>query len=385
MNDFFGFDGLRPNNPDLLYNERFLADSTFFLKKDDLDVEFQLFKKVIFEYDNQGRLLVENELENKDGFWKNFEKRFFNYDNDGYIDYRVSKQWNPTSQLYDNKQRTFFYRNFLDLVSAEIDEVFEDAEWIPESKLEYSYNEFNMISEELTFAWQAQSMDWQPERRKLYEYNANRELSSEVYQVWIDTMAVWENTSLKDYEYNDENQLVNMLQSSWSRGMEKWIQQSFQALSYTVLGQVENASFYDVLNDDSDAKESVEATYDEDGNLNTTLFNEWDPDQNDWESYEMHIHFWSKYVIGNLDRTNKDIECFYANPHTVGLPWYCNSLLKNETYVLSVFDQNGVLHHSQRIKGSDTFRLTKNLNNGLYLIVITGGLTVHTEKVLIRN
>lgn len=385
LNNFFGFDGLRINNPDLLYNQRFLRDSTYFFEKQESNIDFELFKKIIFDYDNQGRLLVENEFENKVDIWKKSVKRSFNYNDDGFVEYSISERWDAFSEEFENHQRTFFARNYLGLVSEEIVEIYEADEWLPYSKDEYLHNDDNKIAEELIFRWDLTSMAWQPQRRKLFEYNENNKLRSEVQQVWVDTLGVWLNTSSQDYEYNDENQLVNLLQSIWNQGLEEWVEQSFQALSYTLLGQVENANSYDVFDSDGDAKESVEATYDDYGNLNTTLFKEWNPEQDEWNSYEKHVHFWSQYLIGNLDYTNKNIECFYANPHTVGLPWYCNSLLNSETYSLSVFDHNGVLHHSQQFRGSDTFRLTKNLNNGLYMIVITGGLTVHTEKVLIRN
>ncbi|MFT6997281.1 MAG: hypothetical protein ACJAQ4_001032 [Cryomorphaceae bacterium] len=385
INDFFGFDGLRINNPDLPYNQRFLRDSTYFFEKQESSNDFELFKKIILDYDNQGRLLVENEFENEADIWKKSVKRSFNYNDDGLVEYSINERWDAFSEEFENQQRTFFSRNYLGLVSKEIVELYEADEWLPYSKDEYLHNDDNKIAEELSFKWISTSMAWQPQRRKLFEYNENNELRSEVQQVWVDTLGFWLNTSSRYYEYNDENQLINLLQSIWNQGIEEWIEQSFQALSYTLFGQVENASSYDVFDLDGDAKESVEATYDDYGNLNTTLFKEWNPEQDEWNSYEKHVHFWSQYLIGNLDYTNKNIECFYANPHTVGLPWYCNSLLNSETYNLSVFDHNGVLHHSQQFRGSDTFRLTKNLNNGLYMVVITGGLTVHTEKVLIRN
>ena len=387
MNDFFGFDGLRLSNPDLIYNQEYLADSTYFLEKENTSSDFQLYKKVLFEYDNQGRLLVENEFENKEQVWLKSIKRIFTYDNDGFVEYTVKKEWSSSDDKFENNQRTFFYRNYMDLVTEEIVENYKVDEWKLGLKREYLYNEQYMISQEVSFNWYEEEMDWQPQMRRIYEYNQSKDLVSEVYQIWVDTIDVWVNTSLRDYEYNDARQLVNLRESTWNQTLEKWISESFQALSYTPLGQIEHASSYDAIDDDgsSDALESVEASYDENGNLNTTVYKEWDAEQNAWSPYEKHIHFWSQYLIGNLDQTENDIECFYVNPHTVGLPWHCNGLLQNETYNLSVFDHNGVLHHSQQFRGSDTFRLTKGLENGLYMVVITGGLTVHTEKMIIRN
>ncbi|MGB6036246.1 MAG: T9SS type A sorting domain-containing protein, partial [Cryomorphaceae bacterium] len=345
------------------------------------------YKKVFFEYDNQGRLLVENEFENKEEAWLKSIRRIFTYDTDGFVEYTVNKQWSSSDEKFENNQRTFFHRNYMDLVTQEIVENYSVDSWTLSLKREYLYNDQNMISQEVSFDWHEQQQEWQPEMRKIYEYNQSKDVVSEIYQIWMDTMAVWVNASLRDYEYNDDRQLVNLRESKWNHTLEKWISESFQALSYTPLGQIENASSYDAFDDDgsSDALESVEASYDENGNLNMTVFKEWDAEQNSWSPYEKHIHFWSQYLIGNLDQTDNEIECLYANPHTVGLPWHCNGLLQNETYNLSVFNHNGVLHHSQQFRGSDTFRLTKSLEKGLYMVVITGGLTIHTEKMIIRN
>ncbi|HKK38379.1 MAG TPA: T9SS type A sorting domain-containing protein [Cryomorphaceae bacterium] len=385
MNGFFGFDGLRPNNPDLLYNQRFLKDSTYFYTKDSLEAEFREFKKVTFDYDNQGRLLLENEFEKKADVWLESIKRIFSYDNDGAVEYRVLKQWDSSNESFENQRRTFYTRNFMGLVSRETIEKYESNEWMLDSKQEYFYNAHYDISEEVSYTWLTPNMVWEPKRRKIREFNEDQELSSEVIQVWVDSLNVWVNMSHRRYEYNSDNQLINLLESMWNTSLEQWVEQSVQALSYNPLGQVENSNSFDALDPDGDTKESVEATYDEDGNLNITLFKEWNSDQNAWNAYERHVHFWSEYLIGNLDGADKNIECFFMNPHTVGLPWSCDELLENEVYLLSVYDQNGILHHSQQFRGRDTFRLTKNLNNGLYMVVITGGLTTHTEKVLIKN
>ncbi len=385
MNDFFGFDGLRVNNPSLLYTQRFLKDSTYFYQKDDIDSEFETFKKAIFEYDNQGKLLIENEFEKKENQWLESAKWLYNYDEDGYVQYAIKKQWEGSREEFENYSRTFYSRNIVGLISQEIIELYQEDAWLPDRKHEYSYTNYFEVSVELSYGWQEPEMLWQPLQRKLYEYNEYKDVISETIQVWVDSNSTWINKTYRGYEYNEERQLINLTGSTWNLNSKEWIEQTIQALSYTPLGQLENYSSFDAIDPDGDAKESVEATYDEEGNLNTTLYKEWDPASNGWNSYEKHVHFWSSYLTGNLDRTEKNIECFYTNPHYVGLPWHCDGLLKNETYTLSVYDQNGGLHHTQQFVGGNYFRIAKNLKNGLYMIVLSNGLTVHTEKVLIRN
>jgi len=385
MNDFFGFDGLRLNNPDLLYNQQFLKDSTYFYERVLPTDEFLTFKKIAFNYDKHGRLTVENEFEKQESLWIKMTKRLFNYDNNGLVESSEVKKWDINSNQFEYLERTSYTRNHFGLVTLEISEVFELGEWRLDLRQEFFYNDHNDVSEEWIYEWVSESMLWQPIERKLYEYTEEHEWKSEIHQVWGDATGAWLNKSVLLYEYNEDNQLSNLSQSIWIRDSGEWVTQSIQALSYTGFGQVENSSFYDVQDTLGDAHKSVEATYDEEGNLSVSLFKEWNTEQSTWNSYEKHVHFWSEYVIGNLEKATRSIKCFYINPHKIGLPWYCDGLLNNETYHLSVFDHNGVLHHSQQFRGSDTFRLTKSLNNGLYMIVISGGLTTHTEKILIKN
>lgn len=382
---FFGFDGLRPNNTSQFYNHQFLKDSTYYYNKEDTSIDFQLSKKVVFDYDNQGRLLVENEFEKIDNNWNKSLKRIFNYNDEGLVEYSVIKRWNEAAEDFENKQRTFFFSNSLGLISQEIIEIYSFEEWLAQWKHDHFYNDKNNIVEELSHKWSSELLEWEPKKRRHFEYNDNADLESEVIQVWVDTLGQWVNSAFRGYEYNEDNQLINMRQSTWNQNLQEWIEQTYQALSYTAMGQVQNSSSYDAVSPTGDAKESIEATYDEDGNLNTTIFREWNSENKEWESYEKHEHFWNQYLFSSPPLSDDRIECFYTNPHTVGLPWHCNALLKQEQYIVSVFDHNGVLHHLQTIRGGDTFRLTKQLNNGLYMVVISGGLTVHTEKVFIRN
>lgn len=385
MNDFFGFGNLRLNNPDLLYNQSFLKDSTYFYRKESVDTEFETFKKAIFEYDNQGRLIVENEFSRKEEVWKKSLKRLYNYDETGFVQYTVQKDWNADIADFENQSRTFYSRNIIGLVSQEVIQSYSNNGWRLNEKREFFYTDYYKVSIELNFVWLVEASTWQPKLRKLYEYNELKDILSEVLQVWVDSSSTWVNKTFRGYQYNEDGLLVNLTRSSWNNSSKEWIEETIQDLSYTPLGQIESSNSYDAIDPDGDTKESVEAIYDDDGNLNTTLYNEWNPESNEWNSYEKHEHFWSEYLLGNLDEFEEDIKCFFVNPHTVGQPWHCDGLLQNENYTLSVYDQNGGLHHTQQFKGGNYFRITENLNNGLYMIVLTGGLTTHTEKVLIRN
>jgi hypothetical protein len=126
------------------------------------------------------------------------------------------------------------------------------------------------------------------------------------------------------------------------------------------------------------------ANYDAEGNLNQVLEVLWDEDSQEWENFKRHTHYWSKRYTGNLDTRPDKIMCRFENPHTVGQPWFCESLKHDVVYSFEVYDLLGRLHYSGEFEGQDGFRIERSIPPGVYLAVIRGGLDVHTEKVVLR-
>ncbi|MCH2214053.1 MAG: hypothetical protein MK086_02670 [Flavobacteriales bacterium] len=385
LTTFLGFEGLRPNNPNQIFDLQYFKDSTYFFSKDGLYEEFVLQKKIEYTHDNQGFINEETEMLLVDNTWQLYRRNNFRYNSSGILEYRITKAWDVGSESFSNYERNFYTSNGYGLIETEIIEMFFLDQWHAFRKFSYQYNTNFDIEEELELFWSEDSLEWVPSLKIIYSYNSDNTLSSELTQVWDESSQSWENDSFKDFEYNEDDQLVNLTESDWNSLTERWDQRAFQALTYTPLGQVANASTFDTRDAASAAQASVEATYDENGNLNTTLFKEWDPDAELWITSQKQVHFWSEQLIGNLSSSVEEITCFYSNPHFAGLPWLCNGLMENETYQLSVFDYTGALFHVQAFKGGHTFRISSSLPNGLYLVVIEGGLTRHAEKVLIRN
>ncbi|MEM9051791.1 MAG: T9SS type A sorting domain-containing protein [Bacteroidota bacterium] len=385
LNGFFGFEGLRPNNPDQIYDIQYLKDSTYIYKKASADVEFVLEKKLEFNHDNQGFVNEELEYLILNDSWRLSKKNNFQYNPSGTIEYRITRNWDDEASLFVNSERRFYNSNNYGLVETEVVEVFILEHWRSFRKYTYQYNANLEIEEELKYLWNEELMNWSPSQKIVYTYNNNNTLNSELTQVWIESSQSWVNETISDFYYNDRNQLINLTESNWNPSAGEWEEKTFQSLTYTTLGQIEDATIFDFPNVASGAQESVEASYDQNGNLNTTVFRRWDIDQDLLVNAEKQVHFWSEQFVGNLTSNVEGVTCFYNNPHIVGLPWFCEGLMKNEVYQLSVFDHTGVLHHQQEFKGGDTFRISNQLQNGLYLVIIEGGLSRHSEKVLIRN
>jgi hypothetical protein len=383
LNEFLGFDGLRPNNPSQIYDVEFLRDSSYYLVRFDEDSPFETYKKLLYSYDNQGQLTLEHEYLRDQYGWVDAGLHEYQYGSNGGLEYKVSSYWDSESQAFIQEQRRRYEMNFFGLVHLEIIESQIDGQWRYAKKLQFAYNDQNRLSEETKFIWSADSFSWQPSSKVLYSYNDNHDVQQQISQIWDMEEQIWENASLQGFEYNDDEQLINLQQSVWNDELNRWEEAFFQSITYTPLGQVENAQTFD--SKDLEATESVQAIYDEHGNLNTSLFREWNAEAEEWITLEKHIHYWSENITGNASEVKEKVQCFYINPHVVGLPWYCESLISDEDYTLTIYDLNGIKMHQQVFRGGSTFSIERSLPNGLYMAVIEGGLTRHTEKVLIRN
>jgi len=385
ISNFLSFEGLRPSNLDDIFNTQFFKDSTYFFSSSYPEGNFNLDKKIEFIRNSQGNAIVELEFKRKQGLWVQDKRHEHSLNSTGLTEFKRSQIWSPQDESFLNHQRYFYSYNGLNLVQSETIEIFIEEEWLSLERIIYTYNDQGSVTEELNAYWNTETMAWIPNQRVQYAYNENDILLSETVQFWLDESQAWENFSFKGFVYNDDNQLISLIESRWDNSFERWEESSFQALSYTALGQLMNASTYASREFQDEAQNSLEASYDDHGNLNEVIFKVWDSDSQEWTSAEKQMHFWSEHVIGNLGSSSREITCFYNNPHIVGLPWLCQGLMKGETYQVSIFTHTGELHHIQQFIGGHTFRIAKSLPNGLYLVVIDGGLTRHTEKVLIRN
>jgi len=385
LDAFFSFEGLRPNNPDQIYELNYLRDSTYIFLMNDED-QWAMDKKHVFLYDNQGRMTIDRQDSYVGGKWHPVGRVELDYNASGLLSQRLNTLWSPIEKEFENESREHFFYNLAGRVEEKLIETSNQGQWNVSEKRTFVYNSIYLKTRETIFDWDQAELDWNPISRTLYNYNDKNRVISETIQVWVDTLASWVNQFTRDFTYDNSDQLISTTRSAWNTSIGDWVGQSVVALSYNEKGQLESTEQFSLNQEETEGIESIEAEYDDNGNLDLTVFQEWNTDEDVWEPYERHVHFWSEYLTGNLFDGKEDVQCFYANPYTVGLPWYCEGLLSDEIYTLSIFDLQGRLHHRQVIRGGDTFRPGGgDLESGLYLITLSGGLTQHTEKVLVRR
>ncbi len=381
--------GLRYFPEDDIIKTNFLRDSTYvYLSDSGIDSNWNLRDKFIYSYDNQGRVLesVHSKLSDS-ADWINDSRLQNTYSDDQFLISQKEDGWEPKSGKWLASLRRTYSYNVIGLEDLVITEKLFQQAWRLDSKVEYTYNSAYDISEEVAYSRNFEGQHWEAISRYLYTYFENESIKQEIYQVWNDSLHKWVNQASQQYKYNSSNKLISTTKSNWDLDDKGWVDLSVISLIYNEKGQVLSSSQMHSSADINNGVpiQSQESNYDNNGNVGQVLNSVWNSESGSWDLYQKQVHFWTKYVNGNLHQGDDKIDCLFANPYIIGLPWYCESLKANVVYTVEVFDLYGRLFYSDTFKNKSSFRITRSIPNGFYIVLIRGGLDYHSEKILIRN
>lgn len=381
-----GYAGLRHVDINQITTTDFLCDSSYFyLNTDSVSDDWILNEKAIYEYDNQGRESIRYISAFNEGEWIREQQIRSTYTSD-FLSVRQNYSWNELENQWTPHTRYNYNYNYIGLVNEIKTLNFKDSKWNAESKTNYTYSANYLIEIEAHYVWNNELNIWSPDSRSLYEYNEVEDVTKEVFQVWAESINDWVNKTSEIYKFDDSDNLVSSTKRVWDNLEGSWINNIILSIEYNSEG-LPLRSAVEVLDSHNNAMPSQTdlAEYDDLGNIDQLLTSYWDDESGSWDVYQKQINFWSKYIQGNLDTAEKEIRCVFANPYTIGLPWYCNSLKPDVLYTLKVYDLYGRTFYTDQFLGSSTFRITQHLEPGYYIFEISGGLDKHYEKVYVKS
>ncbi len=363
----------------------FLRDSsqTFDMTEDYNSVNWELVNSMSYQYDQFGKELSRVFKSVSNQVWRNTKRwdNFYSFGSE--IAERNESVWSAEltswTPIY-KLQYTYNHRGQeLDILG------FEKTEngWEPNQKTTYEYDLNDFVSNETVFDWNEELVNWIANSRIVYTYNNRHSVSSETSQIWNDSLGVWENRYSRVYVYDTENRIESSVRREWNHLEQQWIELSTLSLFFNEKGQLSRS---ELIDDASFAPpHSENASYSDEGNLGELIHSVYNEDSDSFEPYEKELHYWSEHVQGNLIDGGSEIDCKFANPYLLGLPWYCDKLKSDVIYSVEVYDLWGRLFYEDTFESNATFRLNGDIPPGLYSVVIRGGLDYHTERVLIRN
>ncbi|MCA1750257.1 MAG: T9SS type A sorting domain-containing protein [Flavobacteriales bacterium] len=388
-------DDYRPFESTNQFNSRFVRDSSYVYEAfiaDSIE-EWLLTERTLHYYDIEG---AETELVRSifnGERWYLSERLEFSYRSGKDLEKTLINVWSEDLQEWEKHEQLTYNYTYEGKELEVLTEEWTVDRWTASSLSEKFYGEENNLETHITSRWSGADLDWVPEERLLYTYEEDSDLpKTERLQTWSDSLNMWINEIERTFVYDEDDKIIEALESTWNSNFGGFIPTIFTEWAYNSDGQ-QSDMFSKPMNESDSADVGPtyntpfygsSAIYNDDGNLNQLVTREWDRETETWQPIGYEKHFWSQHRSGSAEMTDPDITCIYANPHTIGLPWYCESLKRDTHYKFELFDITGRLYYADSFMGSNTFRIKRNIPPGVYIALITGGLDTHTEKVIIR-
>lgn len=397
-NGIYDVDTYRPIRSSDHYSRMFLRDSTYTYEAFDVDTagsttQWLLKERILHQYDGSGKEIAHVRSAFDGEHWSFFERLEFSYRVGNELEKTTKKMWSEELQDWVSHEQLTYIYTYSGQELEVLTEVWSADRWTTTALSEKFYGDEEQLERHTSSRWSNSDLNWIPEEQLLYTYGEDSDLpSTEKLQSWNDSLGTWVNETERTFVYDEDDNMVEAIESTWSNEFDDFIPVILTEWAYNSDGQPADVFSKPFGTPDSVSPGSPDhgpvfgssATYNEDGNLNQLVNQEWDSHSETWEPVSYEVHYWSEYVFGNSEFSDPDITCIYANPYSIGLPWYCKSLKREVQYNIELFDITGRLYYADTFTGGNTFRIKRSLPSGVYIALITGGLDRHTEKVIIR-
>lgn len=384
-NSILDISDLRPSLPNQFFRQVFLRDSTYtYAAVPAVEDQWVLESRDVNIYDNQGRRTGITKSVLVSEKWEKMERTLNAFSDANQVTVRQTLLWNDSASAWINhEKRTFGYNSF-GLEDEVVIQKWGQFGWLHSEKWLKSYNLSDQLESTTQFVWQDSVDVWLESTRTLYAYNELDLVSEMIVQVWADSISTWLNYTRNTYEYNEDERVVLSTFGIWDAYADGFTESSFVEVIYNEKGQITSTRQVSLTGPQQQAVITETANYDNEGNLDDVLQTVWDDENQEWENYKRHEHFWSKRYVGNIQNNTDDVTCVFPNPYQKGQPWYCDALKKDLVYSLEVFDLLGRSYYQSYFTGGYSFRIDGPIPPGIYIAVLRGGLDVHTEKVVIE-
>ena len=413
-----------------------VKDSSHFDRGVPETLNFEEENRTYFEdFDADGLpLIITTQRRNDQGVWEPWRRRELSYD-DGLMTQLGIQFWNQATQGWENAVgRTFEYNAQGDLVrrtyqramgtgsplendkrwtysynnqgdqAMVIYEEWMGNSWLDAFRQSWLYDGQDRLVEQLGQVWTGS--EWVNSRRRSWEYDANSgALRTIINQIWSDGIQDWVNVFRRDYLStgpawtNIRTQLWNENLGDWEnferelldysatfqlnfRTLERWENDEWVPLyrgGYEFDGETMNSLWdkWDESAGEWNLSRRYQKVYDEGGREVLSLgWQTWDEGAGIWENDTTTVrftHFWSEQTISSTAEAPVRIDCRIPNPHTPGIPFFCEQLEAGQTYQLVLSDLLGRPVSSQQVSGGAEWTLPINASAGMYVLSIREG------------
>ncbi|HET6557775.1 MAG TPA: T9SS type A sorting domain-containing protein [Prolixibacteraceae bacterium] len=171
-------------------------------------------------------------------------------------------------------------------------------QYIPEFKVEQSYDSGNKLTHYFGLLWEAKSSQWINYRKKEYLYNVNDELINEVYYLWDINNKQWTHNFKINQSFDQDGNVIFYATYSYNKDTRLWegrekkeyVFEDKNLLSFVKFNWNEN--IVDWIN-----SERIESSYDSASNKTLDISYRWNEPEQRWDNYNKYA-----YSIGSNNK-----------------------------------------------------------------------------------
>ncbi len=360
--------------------------------------------KYEFEYNDNGNetLMISYEMDTTSNQWSNSWKDEFTYNDNGNLTLDIYYEWDSFENEWVNSEKDeYTYDSTGKLILKLYYNWDQDAgEWNNSDKDEYTYDSTGYLTLLTSYYWDFNISDWVVLGKVEYSYDSEGNLGSEIYYGWDTYYDQWVIYSKYEYTYDSDGNLELEIDYDWDPDSNQWMESYKMELTYDSNGNRTLETDYDW---DWDLNQWVnsykeELTFDTSVNISdlfvppyiTELGNnkfleiynyDWDDIYNNWVSLQHIVAYYSDYIIGVNELSDKNNAEIYPNPVSGELNVILNE--NNGNAVFELFDLQGKKLMTQEVSAKTQINL-EHLVPGMYLYTITVGDNRKSGKLIKR-
>lgn len=165
-------------------------------------------------------------------------------------------------------------------------------QYIPEVKVEQSYDVGNKLTHYFGSLWEAKSNQWINYRKEEYSYNANDKLINEVHYLWDINNKDWTFNFKIDQSFDQDGNMIFYADYDYNKNTGLWeghekkeyVFEGKNILSFVKFNWNENTG--DWIN-----SEKMESSYDSASNKTLEIIYRWNEAEQRWDNYNKYAYF----------------------------------------------------------------------------------------------
>ena len=258
------------------------------------------YMKDIFEYDNNGNLLlwIFYEWNYETNNWRYPSKCEYTYDNNGNRTMLIHYWWNNETNNWE--EGDYKYEWTYDNKGNLILEIYYCRTTCDhDSKREYEYDNNGNCTLQIYYWWDNATNNWRERFKEEYTYDNKNNLILEIYYGWNYETNNWENPFAWGYTYDNSSNRIKMIICRWNNETNNWEESKVQ-FEWTYDNK-DNLILEIEYGYSTDPYYNIkkEYKYDNKNNLILNICYRWNDEPNNWEE-GIYKYEWMYDNKGNL-------------------------------------------------------------------------------------